>query len=237
MAVIGEMLTSSAHVRSIIHTKNQILIVLGGLPGTGKTSIAREIVTRAPSAYLRIDTIEQALKRTGALQEVGSAGYLLAYELARSNLALGMTVVADCVNPLGVTREAWRAVAAGSHSRVLEVEIVCTRMKLSPTFSTAGAFPLWGKVGMGAGATRTACAPPAPTPSPPPAAEGATSALVSCVAEGVQRHGALTWRSTDGEWKSGGLTFRTSLRRPGRRYSIMNTRLGPQPASSLIRHS
>lgn len=103
-----------------------MLIVLGGLPGTGKTSIAREIVARSPSAYLRIDTIEQVLKGVSALQDVGSAGYLLAYELARSNLALGMTVVADCVNPLTATREAWRAVAAGNSSRLLEVEIVCS---------------------------------------------------------------------------------------------------------------
>ncbi len=103
-----------------------MLIVFGGLPGTGKTAIAREIVIRSPSAYLRIDTIEQALKKVSALQDVGPAGYVLAYELASSNLALGMTVVADCVNPLTVTREAWRAVAASSSSGLLEVEIVCS---------------------------------------------------------------------------------------------------------------
>lgn len=103
-----------------------MLIVLGGLPGTGKTAIAREIVTRSPAAYLRIDTIEQALKKMNALQDVGPAGYVLAYALARSNLALGMTVVADCVNPIAATREAWRAVGAGSASRLLEVEIVCS---------------------------------------------------------------------------------------------------------------
>ncbi|WP_207309915.1 hypothetical protein [Variovorax paradoxus] len=32
-----------------------MLIVLGGLPGTGKTAIACELVARSPSAYLRID--------------------------------------------------------------------------------------------------------------------------------------------------------------------------------------
>ena len=103
-----------------------MLIVLGGLPGTGKTAIARELVIRSPSAYLRIDTIEQALKKVGALQDVGPAGYVLAYELAGSNLALGMTVVADCVNPLSVTREAWRAVATRTSSGLLEVEVVCS---------------------------------------------------------------------------------------------------------------
>ncbi|MDQ0080631.1 putative kinase [Variovorax boronicumulans] len=104
-----------------------MLIVLGGLPGSGKTTIAREIAALVPCVYLRIDTIEQALRSTDALAgEVGPAGYVVAYELARSNLSLGLTVVADCVNPLPVTREAWRAVAADASSRIVEVEIVCS---------------------------------------------------------------------------------------------------------------
>jgi hypothetical protein len=37
-----------------------------------------------------------------------------------------MTVVDDCVNPLSVTREAWRAVAASASTDVIEVEIVCS---------------------------------------------------------------------------------------------------------------
>jgi len=105
-----------------------MLIVLGGLPGTGKTTIARELVAHlGGAAYLRIDTIEQALRSTGVLPgDVGPAGYVVAYELARSNLSLGQTVVADCVNPLPVTREAWRAVAADVSSRIVEVEVVCS---------------------------------------------------------------------------------------------------------------
>ena len=103
-----------------------MLIVFGGLPGTGKTAIARSLVARFPSVYLRIDTIEHALLKATALESIGPAGYVVAYELARSNLALGMTVVADCVNPLSVTREAWRAVAASTSSALLEVEIVCS---------------------------------------------------------------------------------------------------------------
>ncbi|MDP9600920.1 Predicted kinase [Variovorax sp. YR750] len=101
-----------------------MLIVLGGLPGSGKTTIAREIAALIPCAYLRIDTIEQALRSTGA--DVGPAGYVAAYALARSNLSLGQTVLADCVNPLPVTREAWRAVAVDTGSRIVEVEIVCS---------------------------------------------------------------------------------------------------------------
>jgi predicted kinase len=103
-----------------------MLIVLGGLPGVGKTTIARELVARSPAAYLRIDSIDEALKKLGAFEDLGPEGYVVAYELATSNLQLGMTVIADCVNPLPVTREAWRAVAAATSSRLLEAEIICS---------------------------------------------------------------------------------------------------------------
>jgi len=35
-------------------------------------------------------------------------------------------VPADAVNPLGVTRDAWRDVADGNGARLVEVELVCT---------------------------------------------------------------------------------------------------------------
>ncbi|MET3496581.1 AAA family ATPase [Variovorax boronicumulans] len=104
-----------------------MLIVFSGLPGSGKTTVAREVAARLAAVYLRIDVIEQALVAANLLAgDVGPAGYEVAYALARSNLAQGLAVVADGVNPLPVTREAWRAVAAVTSSRVLEVEIVCS---------------------------------------------------------------------------------------------------------------
>ncbi|WP_119024667.1 MULTISPECIES: AAA family ATPase [Burkholderiaceae] len=38
-----------------------MLIALGGLPGTGKTSIARKLSRELCAVHLRIDSIEQAL--------------------------------------------------------------------------------------------------------------------------------------------------------------------------------
>ncbi len=99
-----------------------MLIVLGGLPGVGKTTVARELCRRMGAVWLRVDTIEQALLNEGV--SVWAHGYVVAYALARENLGVGRVVVADCVNPLAVTRDAWRAVAAGA--RLVEIELVCS---------------------------------------------------------------------------------------------------------------
>ena len=77
-----------------------MLIVFSGLPGTGKTTIASELARRTNAVYLRIDVIEQALRDAKVLTgDVGASGYGLANALALSNLRLGQTVIADCVNP------------------------------------------------------------------------------------------------------------------------------------------
>ncbi|WP_244180120.1 AAA family ATPase [Amycolatopsis pretoriensis] len=104
-------------------TTSAVLVVLGGLPGTGKTTIARPLARSLGAAYLRIDTIEQALVASGELAAPPrAAGYLAGYALTRDQLANGVDVVAECVNPLRLTRNAWQAVG----SRVLEVELVCS---------------------------------------------------------------------------------------------------------------
>ena len=51
---------------------------------------------------------------------------------AEDNLRLACTVVADSVNPLPITREAWRAVAGRAGVPVLEIEVVCYRPARAP---------------------------------------------------------------------------------------------------------
>lgn len=100
------------------------LIALAGLPGVGKSTIARLVARALPATWLRIDSIEQALR--DASVEVGEAGYRVAYRLATDQLRLGHDVVADSVNPLAATRDAWRGVAAATGATLLEVELICS---------------------------------------------------------------------------------------------------------------
>jgi predicted kinase len=106
-----------------------MLIVFGGLPGVGKSAIAAGVARRRCAAWLRIDVIEVAMTRglgVPAERGIGAAGYVVAYDLARSNLGVGVAVVADSVNPIAETRAAWRAVAASVGAPCLEVEVICS---------------------------------------------------------------------------------------------------------------
>jgi predicted kinase len=104
-----------------------MLIVIGGLPSVGKTTIARELARQIAAVHIRIDSIEQAIRDSGLLrQSMDDAGYRVGYAVAEDNLRLGRTVIADSVNPLAVTRDAWLAVANRAGVSAIEIEIRCT---------------------------------------------------------------------------------------------------------------
>lgn len=105
-----------------------LLIVFGGLPGTGKTTISRELARRLAATYVRIDAIEQTLRAAG--HSVGATGYVIANAVAAENLALGRNVVADCVNPVLASRVGWRQTALQQSACVVEIELVCSDVAL-----------------------------------------------------------------------------------------------------------
>lgn len=103
-----------------------VLISLSGLPGVGKTTIARLVCRQLKAVHLRVDTIETSLS-TGPLkvENVEGAGYAIAVELARDNLKLGLDVVADTVNPIAITRQWWQSAARAANAKLLDVEVYC----------------------------------------------------------------------------------------------------------------
>lgn len=79
------------------------LLIFSGLPGSGKTILAKEIVKYYKAVYLRLDTIEHRINEL-CNYTVQGEGYRLSYRIAADNLLLGNSIVADCCNPWEITR-------------------------------------------------------------------------------------------------------------------------------------
>ena len=104
-----------------------MLIALGGLPGVGKTTLARELARQLGAVHVRIDSIEQVIRESGVTStSLDDAGYRIGYAIAADNLRIGRTVIADCVNPLPITRDAWIAIAQQARVGAVEIEIICS---------------------------------------------------------------------------------------------------------------
>ena len=104
------------------------LVVIGGLPATGKTAIGRPAAREMRAAYLRIDTIEGAILRGEGRSGLprGDEGYVIGYELASDQLDLGLDVLVECVTPIAPPRHAWPAVGDRARAPLIERDLVCS---------------------------------------------------------------------------------------------------------------
>jgi predicted kinase len=107
-----------------------VLIAFAGLPGTGKTTIARLLAREIGAVYLRVDAIEGVLRSLDPGREIGPEGYDIAASLAVSNLEIGRDAIIDCVNPWPLTRDGFRRAARRAHAEFRGVEIVCADARL-----------------------------------------------------------------------------------------------------------
>jgi predicted kinase len=106
-----------------------VLVVIGGLPGVGKTTVARALAGRLGAAHLRIDAFEASLVRQGLVPdraEFGPHGYALALAAADTCLTAGTDVVVDAVFPVAAARRPFRDLAARHGTPAHWVRLICS---------------------------------------------------------------------------------------------------------------
>ena len=111
--------------------KRPLLLVFAGLPGAGKSTLAREVARVLGAVWLRVDTIEASLLKAGLVRsfETGLAAYVVARDVAEDRLQLGGDVLIDAVNGVEPARTMWRELAEGCHADRRIVEVVCPSLE------------------------------------------------------------------------------------------------------------
>ncbi len=103
-----------------------LIVVFAGLPGTGKTTLAREIADRMGATFLRIDSLDAAMTRWGFDVSGSPVAYAVGHAVAGDQLRSGRDVVIDAVNPIAAAREGWSRLAAEQSAQVRFVEVTCS---------------------------------------------------------------------------------------------------------------
>jgi predicted kinase len=104
------------------------LVIVGGLPGTGKSTIAAQAARMIHGMLIAKDVVEATLWRSGIGRDANSgwAGYELLSSLAEAQLRIGGSAVLDSVAGYDRLREGWRGLARRHGADALEIECECS---------------------------------------------------------------------------------------------------------------
>jgi predicted kinase len=104
------------------------LVIIGGVPGTGKSTIAAHAARMIDGALIAKDVVEATLWRNGIGRSANSGwvGYELLTSLADAQLRVGRPVVLDSVAAYDRLRDGWRDLAERHGARFRAVECVCS---------------------------------------------------------------------------------------------------------------
>lgn len=104
------------------------LVVMSGLPGSGKSMLAAALARELGCAVVAVDTVERGLHDAGVdpEQPLGLAAYAVAHRVVAAQLVLGHDVVADAVNHHPAARQAWLDLARDHDHDVRVVHVECS---------------------------------------------------------------------------------------------------------------
>lgn len=104
------------------------LVIVGGLPGTGKSTVAEHAARLIGGALLAKDIVEAALWRSGIGREQrsGWAGYEILGSLADAQLRVGRPVVLDSVAAYERLRHGWREIGRRNGATIRDIECICS---------------------------------------------------------------------------------------------------------------
>jgi predicted kinase len=134
--------------------RSGLLVEFSGLPGTGKSTLAGWLALENGAVWLRIDEIENAMRRNGLTpDQTGVTAYSVAHDVAANHLRRGLMVIADAVNPVAAARTGWRDLATFLNCGHRVIETVCPdgsehhrRVDLRISDLPGWVYPTWEEV-------------------------------------------------------------------------------------------
>jgi predicted kinase len=104
-----------------------MLIVVAGLPGSGKSTLTADLARALKCAVLGVDQAEAAMWRAGVSPSgpTHHAAYLVVGALAAEQLALGQDVIVDAVNGPEPARAQWRELASRLDAELRFIVVEC----------------------------------------------------------------------------------------------------------------
>jgi len=103
-----------------------MLIILGGLPGTGKTNHCARTCPPLCAVHVRIDSIEEAILDSGVLSSpINDAGYRVGNAVAADQSPYRQDSDGRLGDPIPLSRDAWLEVANRAQVSAVEIEVTC----------------------------------------------------------------------------------------------------------------
>lgn len=105
------------------------LIIVFGLPGSGKSTVAEGLAAKLSIPLFSVDPIESAILKSGLERsfETGLAAYLVAETLAGEQLKCGLSAIIDAVSGVQEARDMWHNLARTHNARLIIIECVLER--------------------------------------------------------------------------------------------------------------